>query len=590
MALPLTKLGRDVFAPATAGGAPRGADMGDASVLTTEYEALLKAIIAGAGGITLLPDLIYAQNTGTGTADAIIATAAGTISTTPNSQLVTVNFTAPNTGPMTISINGETPRALVLNVGGPISAGYVKAGMAALVQLDSAGNYRLFSYGDATAIQAAVEAALASFRTQYLGAYSSAPSTDPAGGTIQEGAFYWNTTSKAHFYWDGDSWEAFPYATVADGAIISVKLANDAVTSEKLVDDAVTIDKIAADAKDDFRLVDPNGPRTRIGYYNATGIQIVGERYFAMGGFRAGGRFKRNRVPVFPAPAFTDRERHIISLGNGTSTPGDLFAETRHTKSTWYALFAAANDGDATATLGFMPVLRSRTVAGDVVTFNKGAENVATAIAETLQFATNALAGTDALVVSETIDSRSGAFSYRVTTITANSGGQITLADAGSIGFLDAIIPAPPGFDHYRYLGMCYMDTAEVRNIADTGTLVSTRGAANATSNLSGAISTPKQIGFWGHISPLATAVKFAHADAFSGSGGDCVIRYGTDGSNHDTDEFYYQSAGVPSPSFSFNFENVAFSFSQHLWFYSGGALNTSAMTRTMNMRGWLEP
>src|SRR5690606_35463327 len=58
-----------------------------------------------------------------------------------------------------LSINGETPRPLVTNVGAAIPAGYVQAGMAALVQIDGEGNYRLFSYGDASAIQAAAEAA-----------------------------------------------------------------------------------------------------------------------------------------------------------------------------------------------------------------------------------------------------------------------------------------------------------------------------------------------------------------------------------------------------------------------------------------------
>src|SRR5690606_1207380 len=157
--LPLTKLGRDVFAPTNADGTARGADMGDAAVLTTEYEALLKALIADAGGIELLPEIVFAQNPGTGTADAVKATATGSLSTAPGAQLITVPFVATNTGPMTLSINGETPRPLVTNVGAAIPAGYVQAGMAALVQIDSDGNYRLFSYGDASAIQAAAEAA-----------------------------------------------------------------------------------------------------------------------------------------------------------------------------------------------------------------------------------------------------------------------------------------------------------------------------------------------------------------------------------------------------------------------------------------------
>lgn len=120
---------------------------------------------SGTGSWSKIADLpysvIYAQNAGTGTADAVEATSAVPISTSPHAQLISVPFTDPNTGAMTLSINGETPRPLVTNTGAAIPAGYITAGMSVLVQIDSDGNYRLFSYGDASAIQAAVEALVA---------------------------------------------------------------------------------------------------------------------------------------------------------------------------------------------------------------------------------------------------------------------------------------------------------------------------------------------------------------------------------------------------------------------------------------------
>ncbi|MCG7508863.1 SGNH/GDSL hydrolase family protein [Mesorhizobium retamae] len=161
MPLQLSKLGRDVFAPTTASGHLRGADMGETVVWTTEIEALISALATGEGGVTVLDEVIYAVNTGAGTANAIKATATKAMAVTPYSQLITVNFVAENNGPMTLSINNETPKPMVLNVGSDIPAGYVKNGMAALVQLDNVGNYRMFTYGDASAIQAAAEAALA---------------------------------------------------------------------------------------------------------------------------------------------------------------------------------------------------------------------------------------------------------------------------------------------------------------------------------------------------------------------------------------------------------------------------------------------
>ncbi|MFC3208150.1 hypothetical protein [Aquamicrobium soli] len=109
--------------------------------------------------IASLPySVVYAQNEGSGTADAVKATASVPVSATANAQLISIPFIAANTGAMTISINGEAPRPLVTNTGEAIPAGYVADGMSALVQIDSEGKYRLFSYGDATAVQAAAEA------------------------------------------------------------------------------------------------------------------------------------------------------------------------------------------------------------------------------------------------------------------------------------------------------------------------------------------------------------------------------------------------------------------------------------------------
>lgn len=213
-----TKRAVDVFAPATAGGAARGADMGEAMVWGTELErandgamagrvdqstwaglAAITGARAGQPAIVYGPDagthtdpvvggtvanvgeyywstapagwrragdlqrtLAHAINTGAGTANAVQATSDVQFSTAAYAALVTVNFATANTGAMTLAINGETPRPLVTNTGAAIPTGYITAGMSALVQIDNAGNYRLFSYGDASAIQAAAEAAQAS--------------------------------------------------------------------------------------------------------------------------------------------------------------------------------------------------------------------------------------------------------------------------------------------------------------------------------------------------------------------------------------------------------------------------------------------
>ncbi len=118
---------------------------------------------SGTGSWVRLLDLpysvIYAQNAGAGTANAVVATSSLPISTSAYTQLISVPFTAANTGAMTLKINDDE-RPLVTNTGEPIPSGYVQPKMSALVQIDSDGNYRLFSYGDASAIQAVIEGLL----------------------------------------------------------------------------------------------------------------------------------------------------------------------------------------------------------------------------------------------------------------------------------------------------------------------------------------------------------------------------------------------------------------------------------------------
>ena len=55
--------------------------------------------------------------------------------------------------------------------------------------------------------QAAAEAALDSFDDRYLGAKSSAPSTDNDGNALVTGAIYWNSTSDTLQVWDGSAFQ-----------------------------------------------------------------------------------------------------------------------------------------------------------------------------------------------------------------------------------------------------------------------------------------------------------------------------------------------------------------------------------------------
>lgn len=356
-----------------------------------------------------------------------------------------------------------------------------------------------------------------------------------------------------------------------------------------IIDDNQTRDYTVKTAND--ALFSAQGPRSIIRYYSATQIQIGAEKNFVMGGFRFHGKYLNGASKLFPAPALSDDCRHIISIGDGATTAGDLGAESYSSIHSWYALFACANDGDSAASFKVMPFLRVKSIAGSAITLNDAGENQRSLNTKTYQFTTNNLAGVDCLVINETLNSRANAFSGRIASVTANTTTTVTLDDVGTMNEYDYFLPAPPGYTHYRYLGAFYRDSAEVRNIADTGTIVGSRGSQNTQGSISGALGSAVEMPCDGHVSPLATGVKFSHTDTIgSSTTGDSVVRYGMDNGSHDTDEFYYQKDAATSQSFIFNFGCVPFSFHQRLWFYTGGALNIAANTRSMNIRGWIEP
>lgn len=386
--------------------------------------------------------------------------------------------------------------------------------------------------------------------------------------------------------------------TIDPEVITEPKMADDAVSTRTIVDNAVTLAKIGDDAKDDFRLVDPNGPRTPIGYFATYRVQIVGETSFAMGGFRYRGKYRRGRAPVYSAPPFdtvyAGANRHIIDAGNGTSTTGDLGVETLHSKENWYAVFACANPGDAEAVFKIMPFFRVRDVGvggANIVRLGPAGENSNGSVAsKTYTMPVNGLAGVDCLVIHETLNSRVNGFSGRLTTITENTTSSVSLVDVGTLANGDYLLPAPPGYADYRYIGAFYMDTAELRNIADSGTVVHSRGVNNAR-NISGVIgASGVDIPCGGYISPLATAVMVQESNALSTTEvGWGYSTWGMDDSHDSINTGWYKPTSA-SASWQGNAGMLPFSFSQWVNLRAAGTLNTANNTRQMRMYGWIEP
>lgn len=405
----------------------------------------------------------------------------------------------------------------------------------------------------------------------------------------------------------------------ADGSVTTAKLANSAVTTAKLADSSVTAAKVANgvitadkfvagaltnETQNGLRITaleadvtqleaviaqgktTPQGPRGVITYRDTTSVYIRGLRQVVMGGFRFMGQYTKEfasygKFASYPVIADVDT---------------DLGAQSSVALSNWYAVFAVMNDGSNEAAVKIMPFLRVKSVASSVCTLGEAGESANVSNTKTYSFTENNLAGVDCLVINETIDSRANAFSGRVTTITANTTTSVTLETIGNVGAYDYLLPAPPGFDHYCYLGSFYMDTAEVRNIADTGTLVGSTGVVVATKPdgtsvaLGGALgSGGVDLVLSGYIAPLATSCLIRMTQTISaGNVGTMGLQIGHDNS-HATHDFITYNDQTAARTYSYTDIEVPFSFWQKINVRSFGTQEANT-TRTVGARGWIEP
>lgn len=323
------------------------------------------------------------------------------------------------------------------------------------------------------------------------------------------------------------------------------------------------------------------GPRDAIVYNNATSVRVF-RNHAVMGGFRFRGQYTKGRAPCFPMPA-----SKIASAATG------LGAESAVRTENWYAVFACANSGDSTATLKVMPFLRAGTVSGSNVPLIKAGEGIHALTAQTYAWsAANNLAGTDCLVISE-----GGNFSGRVTTITANSASQITLANVGSVAAYDFLLPAPPGFTHYVYLGSFYYDTDEVRNLYDSGSVAKAKMIflQQPSAALTGAVTGPPGVSFdcAGYISPLATLVCLDSSCSLStATSGGFAEYFDPDGGNHIIDTRYEVKATATTETVVFSNIQVPFLYYQKFWYSNGGTAGIPAnrISGQFNITGWIEP
>ncbi|QDB99785.1 hypothetical protein [Mesorhizobium sp. 8] len=269
-----------------------------------DFRAALNALQTGdASG---LYDFIPASNTGAGTANALKATTAVALPATPNGALLAVNVYADNTAsPVTVQFNGGTVYTIKTNSGNDVALGGLKAGMVAAGYI-SGMTFRLLSDQASAAIQAAAEAALAEFKSLYLGALADdAAATAAAGGAPVTGAEYWNTTVGKRRTYSGSVWEDTAVA-LNDGDVTEPKLAGalalsmapvvadraalKAVETSRYGNASLTGDAFEWNSGDVSSTVAPRS-------INATGSNLTDE-------FTAAGHRLRTGDPVILATAF----------------------------------------------------------------------------------------------------------------------------------------------------------------------------------------------------------------------------------------------------------------------------------------------
>jgi hypothetical protein len=324
--------------------------------------------------------------------------------------------------------------------------------------------------------------------------------------------------------------------------------------------------------------------RGRVNYYSATEVEVILPDEVIMGGFRFMGNYKKKRAPMYSSG---------VSYRAVVSNVTNLGAETTAETSNWYAVFACADDGDTNVTYKLMPFIRVGSVAGSVCTLNYGGENSHTISPATYTWGVNSLVGVDCLVINEGTGNR---FSGRVTTISANTTTTVTLNTIGSVGAYDYLLPAPPGFDHYCYLGSFYNDSAGAPyNIADNGVMAMSYMGTNQDPNWNptGAVAGPpgSKVMWGGYVSPLAGGIIMRSTLSTSTSaGGDIYTNFSHDSSDHVIGIHSYFKDAVAGSSTQIVLLNINFSIGQFMYYWVDGPLVAQRILGQIRAQGWIEP
>lgn len=332
--------------------------------------------------------------------------------------------------------------------------------------------------------------------------------------------------------------------------------------------------------------------RSRVNYWSNNQVEVWAPESLYMGGFRVNGQYKKGFSKTFSTSTTAPFNRAIVSFAT------QLGAETSAQLNCWYAVFAVANDNSSSVQFRLMPFVRVGSVSGSTVSFTYGGEgpNAYSLNPVTFSWAASGLNGTECLVITEGSGNR---FSGRVTTITASTGSSFTLSSISgspgfSIGSYDFLLPAPPGWDNYCYLGSVYFETpGDIRNIADSGSIVKARMINLPDPNFptSGAVAAPGvQLRFGGQICPLATGVIVKETASFSTSAtGSYAAFLAHDGGFHDVANSYFTKTTTSTETSSVDDLMATFSINQSIYFWTSGNVEAQRSLGKLEIRGWIE-
>lgn len=324
------------------------------------------------------------------------------------------------------------------------------------------------------------------------------------------------------------------------------------------------------------------GARNAI-HYNGNETVYLNGSEMIMGGFRFRGQYTKGIARSFPTADF----RSVISHLN------DLGAETVASASTWYAVFAVANEGDDTCSFKVMPFIRLGVPLSANVypTVEAGVNSHEAAEAKPHSWGVG-IDGAECLVVTS---NQRYAGAGKVTTVISSDSLKIEFSDSHNMTQGDFVLPAPLGFDFYRYCGCYYNDEASaVTNIADDGYYVGSRGS-NLTQLQSngfdvGAVDSVK-IRPLGNISPLACAVNVTSESAFTYSRvGTFYESLQTDGGLHTVAQSADHKEVTAGTIVISNTFKVTFGLYASYYYTNAGSLNTYRTLGKHLPWGYYEP